>query len=202
MVTGKTVRSRQRSSFAEKQKKRVLTQDVLEQFKKGDRKAFDAVYAAFSAAMYGICLRYTRCADDAQDVLQETFIKVYRSSSQYSLDKPLAAWIKTIAINTALTYIRNTYRFQLHEEDHFFDEQQQMVIDDTDDREQLKRHLLAILNKLPDGYRTIFNLFVIENLTHKEIAAHLEISENTSKTQYFKAKRMIQQLLATEKLPI
>jgi len=148
--------------------------------------------------MYGVCLRYTRCADDAQDVLQETFIKVYRNCGQYSLDKPLAAWIKTITINTALSYIRKTYRFELHEDDIFFDEQQEMELA-TEDHELLKRQLLNVLNKLPDGYRTVFNLFVIENLTHKEIAEHLGISDNTSKTQYFKAKRMIQQLLQSEK---
>jgi len=177
----------------------VITKDILEKFKKGDRKAFDTVYSAFSAGMYGVCLRYTRCADDAQDVLQETFIRVYKSCGQYSLDKPLAAWIKTIAVNAALTYIKKTYRFELHEDDTYFDEQQEPELA-TDDRELLKRQLLELLNKLPDGYRTVFNLFVIDNLTHKEIAGYLGISENTSKTQYFKAKRMIQQLLQTEKV--
>lgn len=177
----------------------MITNDIQEQFKKGDRKAFDTVYAAFSAAMYGVCLRYTRCADDAQDVLQEAFIRIYRNCGQYSTDKPLAAWIKTITINCALTYIKQTYRFELHEEDTYFDEQQEMSIE-TEDKEQLRQHLLKILAKLPDGYRTVFNLFVIENLTHKEIAEHLEITESTSKTQYFKAKRMIQQLLESEKV--
>lgn len=172
----------------------MLTKETEEQFSKGNRKAFDAVYAAFSAAMFGVCLRYTRCQDDAQDVLQETFIKVYRNCSQYTLDKPLAAWIKTITINTALTYIRKNYRFELHEEDDFFDGQQEVDFD-PEDQELLKKKLLQVLNQLPDGYRTVFNLFVIENLTHKEIAEYLSISENTSKTQYFKAKKMILNLL-------
>ena len=172
----------------------MLTKEIEEQFSKGNRKAFDAVYAAFSAAMFGLCLRYTRCSDDAQDVLQESFIKVYKNCEQYSIDKPLAAWIKTITINTALTYIQKNYRFELHEDDDFFDEQQEMEFD-AEDQEQLKKKLIQILNELPDGYRTIFNLFVIENLTHKEIAAYLSISESTSKTQYFKAKKMIRSLL-------
>ena len=172
----------------------MLTKETEEQFSKGNRKAFDAVYAAYSAAMYGLCLRYTRCSDDAQDVLQEAFIKVYKSCEQYSLDKPLAAWIKTITINTALTYIKKNYRFELHEDDSFFDEQQEVEFD-TENQEQLKKKLIQILNELPDGYRTVFNLFVIENLTHKEIAEYLSISESTSKTQYFKAKKMILGLL-------
>lgn len=176
----------------------VITREVQEEFRRGDRRAFDAVYAAFSAAMYGVCLRYTRCADDAQDVLQEAFIRIYKNCGQYSPEKPLAAWIKTITINCALTYIKRNYRFELHEEETYFDEQQEMETS-TEDQEQLRKQLLNILNKLPDGYRTVFNLFVMENLTHKEIAEYLDISESTSKTQFFKAKRMIQQLLETEK---
>jgi RNA polymerase sigma-70 factor (ECF subfamily) len=71
---------------------------------------------------------------------------------------------------------------------------------ETEDQELLRKQLLVVLAKLPDGYRTVFNLFVIENLTHKEIAEHLEISESTSKSQFFKAKRMIHQLLDAEKV--
>ena len=178
----------------------MITKDIEEQFVKGNRKAFDAVYAAYSAAMFGVCLRYTRCQDDAQDVLQEAFIRVYRNCGQYSLDKPLAAWIKTITINCALTYIKQNYKFVLYEEETYFDEQHEMALD-ADDQELMRKKLLLVLNRLPDGYRTIFNLFVIENLTHKEIAEHLDISENTSKSQFFKAKKMIRQLLDTEKIP-
>lgn len=177
----------------------MITEDICEQFKRGNKKAFDKIYAAYSGAMYGICLRYTRCADDAQDVLQESFIKIYKNADQYSLDKPLAAWIKTIVINTALTYIKKNYRFSLQEDDTYFDDSVEMEID-VEDQEMLKRMLMSFLNKLPDGYRTVFNLFVLENLTHKEIAEHLGISENTSKTQFFKAKKQIQQWIAEANL--
>lgn len=176
----------------------VITQDILHKFQKGDRKAYDAVYAAFSAAMYGVCLRYTRCADDAQDVLQEAFIRIYKNCGLYAADKPLAAWIKTITINCALTYIKQHYRFELKEDESYFDAQHETEWA-QEDQQRLKQQLLGILTKLPDGYRTVFNLFVIENLTHKEIAEYLEISESTSKTQYFKAKKMIQQLLEQER---
>lgn len=173
-----------------------ITEEIERKFKSGDKKAFDAIYNAYSRAMYGLCLRYTRCADDAQDVLQESFIRIYKSCAQYSLDRPLAAWIKTIVINTALTYIKKNYRFDLQEDDSVFDAQQSDTAFDEEERELLKQRLLAYLNKLPDGYRTVFNLFVLDNLTHKEIAEHLGVSQNTSKTQYFKAKRMIQQWLS------
>lgn len=177
----------------------VITEDICEQFRKGDKKAFDQIYNAFSGAMYGICLRYTRCADDAQEILQESFIKIYKNAHQYSLDRPLAAWIKTIVINTALTYIKKNYRFSLQEDDTYFDANVEIDLEEQD-QETLKKMLLTFLNKLPDGYRTVFNLFVLENLTHKEIAEHLGISENTSKTQFFKAKKQIQQWVAEANL--
>lgn len=149
--------------------------------------------------MYGICLRYTRCEDDARDVLQEAFIKVFSNQKQYDTQSSIGAWIKAITINTALTYIKKTYKYQLHEDDDVFDS---MVWedDDTSRTEDMKARLLAVLNKLPDGYRMVFNLFTIDNLTHKEIAGHLGISESTSKTQYFKAKKFIQKILESEKI--
>lgn len=171
---------------------------ILEQFVSGDKKAFDQVYSAFSAAMYGICLRYTRCREDANDVLQEGFIRVYKSASTYQSDRSFAAWMKTIFINASITYVKNNYRFDLKDDDHFFDRQIPHEEISEQDQKELINKLLRTLNELPDGYRTVFNLFVIDNLTHKEIAEVLGISENTSKTQYFKAKNMIKALLNKE----
>jgi RNA polymerase sigma factor (sigma-70 family) len=175
----------------------VITEEIRRKFINGDHKAFNTVYEKFSAAMFGVCLRYTRCNDDAQEILQEGFIKVFKHCNQYSIEKPLAAWIKTIMINSALTYIKKTYRFELYDEDCFFDKQLDIHLE-NEEQDLLKKQLLSILNKLPDGYRTVFNLFAIENLTHKEIAFYLGVSENTSKTQYFKAKKMIHSLLKSE----
>ncbi len=177
----------------------MITEKVLIDFKKGEKYAFDEIYSSYASGMYGICLRYTRCEDDAQDVLQETFIKVFSNQKQYDPNSSIGAWIKTITINTALTYIRKTYKYQLHEDDAVFDE---LVWENEEATkvEDMKMKLLAILNKLPDGYRAVFNLFTIDNLTHKEIAEHLGISESTSKTQYFKAKKFIQKILESEKI--
>lgn len=175
-----------------------IDNSILQKFVKGDKKAFDQVYSAFSAAMYGICLRYARCQDDAQDMLQEGFIRVYKSAATYQLEKSFPGWMKTIFINTSISYIRKNYRFELKEDDSYFDSQVQSDELNEKDEHTLKQKLLHILNQLPDGYRTVFNLFVIDNLTHKEIAEYLNISENTSKTQYFKAKKMIQQLVNNE----
>lgn len=177
----------------------MISEQVLIDFAKGKRYAFDEIYSSYASGMYGICLRYTRCEEDARDVLQETFIKVFSNQKQYKTDHPIGAWIKAITINTALSFIKKNYKYELHEDESVFDE----LVWDTDDSSNtsdLKMRLLAVLNKLPDGYRIVFNLFTVDNLTHKEIAEHLGISENTSKTQYFKAKKFIQKILESEKI--
>lgn len=176
----------------------MITEKILNDFRNGHKPAFDEIYKAYSSAMYGISLRYTKCQDDAQDILQEAFIKVYVHREKFEINQSIGAWIKTITINTALTYIKQNYRFKLIEDDVYFDGID-TEIDNGMDIKVLQEKLLSILRNLPDGYRTIFNLYVIDNLTHKEIAEYLNISENTSKTQLFKAKKMIQQIIDKEK---
>ena len=179
----------------------MITKEILSDFVKGKKSAFDTIYKSYSAGMYGICLRYSRCADDAQDILQEAFIKVFKNKDQYDVEKPIGAWIKTITIHEALNYIKRNYnRFQLTENESDFNEIDESSTLEDEDKSELKAKLLVILGKLPDGYRTIFNLYTIDNLTHKEIAEHLDISVGTSKSQYFKAKKMIQTLLVSEKM--
>jgi len=177
----------------------VIAKEVLIKFVEGDKLAFDQIYAAYSSGMFGICLRYTRCRDDAQDVLQDSFIKLYQTRERFNPELSIGAWIKTITIRTALNYIKDHYRLVLTDNDLKFD---QLVIEEESeiDNRELKERLLQLLQQLPDGYRTVFNLYTIDNLTHKEIAEHLNISEGTSKSQYFKAKKMIQFLLESEKV--
>lgn len=177
----------------------ALESETLIAFSRGDKAAFDAVYAAYAPGMYGVSLRYTRCEDDARDILQESFIKVFENRTSYDPELPFGPWMKTIVIRTALNYIRSNYRFVLTDNDARFDE---MVHDEseTDAFADHRKHLLNVLQKLPDGYRTVFNLYTIDNLTHKEIAEYLGISEGTSKSQFFKAKKMIQEMLELEKI--
>ncbi len=172
----------------------MINPELISRFSKGEKAAFDSIYAAFSASMFGICLRYARCRDDAQDMLQESFIKIYKSRETVDCDLPIAPWIKTITIRTALNYIKKNYSNQLVDDERKFD--RPMEVENTETNHQLlMARLLDVLQQLPDGYRTVFNLYTIDTLTHKEIAEYLEISEGTSKSQYSKAKKMIQQLL-------
>jgi len=176
----------------------MITKEIVIGFSKGEKAAFDKIYAAFSASMFGVCLRYARCRDDAQDMLQESFIKLYNSRESINIDMPIAPWLKTKTIRTALNYIKKNYSNILVENELKFDKAI-MDVEDEVDKQELMEKLIKILQQLPDGYRTVFNLYTIDNLTHKEIADYLSISEGTSKSQYFKAKKMIQELLAVEK---
>ena len=177
----------------------MIANEVLIEFIKGSKSAFDKIYAAYAPGMFGICLRYTRCEDDAKDVLQESFIKLYQTREKFKAELSIGAWLKTITIRTALNYIKEHYRLVLTDNELKFD---QSVLQEESEFEvkELKEKLLLMLQKLPDGYRTVFNLYTIDNLTHKEIGEHLNISEGTSKSQYFKAKKMIQTMLESEKV--
>ena len=174
----------------------MIAKEVVQAYIAGDKKGFDEIYSAYSPGMFMICLRYTRCKDDAQDVLQEAFIKIYNKRESFDIERPIGPWIKTIVIRTALNYIKENYKFQLTDDANYFD--QVTFEESASDNQDLKKKLLDVLNKLPDGYRTVFNLYTIDNLTHKEIAQYLDISEGTSKSQYSKAKKMIKGLLQPE----
>lgn len=175
----------------------MIAKEILDAFVAGDKNGFDAIYKSYAPGMFMICLRYSRCKDDAQDMLQEAFIRVFHHREAYDAERPIGPWIKTIVIRCALNYIRENYRVQLSDDESHFE--QTLEEEAEASREGLKEKLLDALNQLPDGYRTVFNLFAIDNLTHKEIAGYLGITEGTSKSQYAKARKMLQQLLQPEK---
>jgi RNA polymerase sigma-70 factor (ECF subfamily) len=168
-------------------------------FVKGKEYAFRTIYKDYSAMVLGIALRYTRCRDDAQDVLQETFIRAYEKRNTYQPKYPISPWLKKIAINAALQYVKRTYKLTLIEQEEHLN---QIVEPETEyiNIEELKQKLIKILNRLPNGYKVVFNLFVIDNLTHKEIANYLGVSESTSRTQLHKAKKMIAEILEKDKI--
>ncbi len=167
-------------------------EENIEGFIKGNKNAFDRVYEKYAPSMFGICMRYASCRDDAQEILQEAFIKVYENRSKAKPDAPLGPWIKTITIRTAVNFLKRVQKMQLKEDEGFFEQEQEGSEDDDGD---LKMALLRLLSEMPEGYRTVFNLFVLDNLTHKEIAEYLQITEGTSKSQLAKAKGWIKNKL-------
>jgi RNA polymerase sigma-70 factor (ECF subfamily) len=153
---------------------------------KGDARAQRALFEKFAPKMLGLCLRYAKNTEQAEDVLQDGFVKVFTKLSNYSGNGSLEGWIRKIIVNTALDEIRRNLKFK-----------DNVNVDDVDYKLELNSHiveglaaddLMKIVNDLPDGYRVVFNMFAIEGYSHKEIAMQLNISENTSKSQYSRAR--------------
>ena len=167
---------------------------LKKKFVKGDRKAFDTIYEMYADAMYSVCLRYTRNVDEAADMLQDGFIKIYQNRGKFNTEQEFGPWIKRIIINEAINHYRANKKFDLVEEDSFFEEVEEPF--ELEESSNLKDILLEIIRELPEGYRAVFNMFVFDNLTHNEIADYLNVSVNTSKTQLSKARKMIKTKLA------
>ncbi|MFK8045143.1 MAG: RNA polymerase sigma factor [Crocinitomicaceae bacterium] len=174
---------------------------LKQKFINGNRKAFTVVYDRYCDAMYNVCLRYTRNTDEACDILQDAFIKIHQKCDSFNPEYELGGWIKRIVINTAINHIRQNSKIDLVEDFGTFEgtesELENFEVAKTQD---LKSELIAILDMLPVGYKTVFNLFVFENLTHQEISNYLNVSENTSKSQLHKAKKMISKILIEKNL--
>lgn len=168
--------------------------DIIEGCKRNDRKSQDLLYQKYSAMLFGVSLRYTNCRDDAEDVLQEGFVKIFKNISMYSMDKSFEGWIRRIVINTAITHYRKNLK-HAYQEDVTGTAGEKAESAHYHESEFTKEELLNAINALPHGYRTVFNMYVIEGYKHKEIAEILEIDINTSKSQLSRAKKHLQREL-------
>ncbi len=163
---------------------------------KGDPVAQKALYQQFSRKMMSICMRYAHNRDQAQDMLQDGFVKVFQKIDHYRGEGPLGGWIARTMVNTALDHIRRNKMFDhsldLTEAEHLHQGDETVLTGMSTDE------LMDLIQSLPTGYRTVFNLFVIEGYAHKEIADMLGVSENTSKSQFMKARAYLRKLLPKE----
>lgn len=171
----------------------MLDDDIVKKCMEGDRFAQERLYTMYAPRLYGICLRLASSKVEAEDILQEAFIKVFRRLGSYNGQGSLEGWIKRTVVNTAIDqyHLNNKKNNHLHLE-LVNEDQLESVAIPTDLDEQ---DLLAILEKIPPGYRLVFNLFAIEGYSHKEIGEMLSISEGTSKSQLAKARKYLQTLL-------
>lgn len=148
------------------------------------------LYEMFAPKMLGVCMRYMPSRDLAEDVLQDAFIKVFLNIGKYKQQAPIEAWIRRIVVNTALNNIRDHLKKRMNDKE--IDDSFVQLQDESVSFESLSMEImLQALQALPDGYRTVFNLYEIEGYSHKEIGELLEISENTSRSQLAKAKKYL-----------
>ncbi|MBT8232942.1 MAG: sigma-70 family RNA polymerase sigma factor [Saprospiraceae bacterium] len=165
--------------------------NIIQRCKQQDPLAQKALYDKFSPVLYGICLRYLKNTTEAEDVLIESFYKIFNKINQFKSQGSFEGWMKRIVINESLMKIRKKNNLSLHVEIEkaYYVNEKSRVISDINYKE-----LLQLLEDLPTGYRTIFNLYVIEGYKHREIAEKLGISINTSKSQLILAKKKMRDL--------
>ncbi len=169
---------------------------LIKQCRKGDSKAQRELFNCFSSQMLSVGLRYLRSQEDAEEVLSNTFIKVFNKIDQFKGDGPLGGWVRRIMVNESLNFLKHKRNLflEVEEENHSAFSHQKLQEDIN------AEHLLLMIAELPLGYRTVFNLYAIEGYNHKEIGDMLGISENTSKSQLSKARKNLQKKLAVNEI--
>jgi RNA polymerase sigma-70 factor (ECF subfamily) len=163
-----------------------LVKDCL----KGKPSAQKQLYELFASPMLNVCYRYTKSMADAEDVLQEGFVKVFRHLHQFKFEGELGGWIRRIMVTTAINYLKKNARYQtdlLFPDDH-------LHVVNNEQHPEIKmqaRELANLIRQLPPGYQTIFNLYAVEGFNHVEIGKMLGIRESTSRSQYARARALL-----------
>ena len=144
--------------------------------------------------MYGLCLRYMKHREEAEDVLQEGFFKVYEQLEQFKGDGPLGGWIRKVMVNTCLMKLRSQRRLVFPDQSLEYLPEAQHPGEDFMGEERAEQ-VIRLIQQLPSGYQTVFNLYAIEGFAHHEIAQKLGLAEGTVRSQYVRAKAALKKLL-------
>jgi RNA polymerase sigma factor (sigma-70 family) len=173
--------------------------DIFEKCKMGDAKAQRILYDLFKGKLMGLCRRYTQSREEAQDVLQEAFIRIFTHMDQVKSSDKLESWMKSIAVRTAINFYHKSKGRTL-----IFSQVEDLaniqIADETPGQSFTDEYLIAAVNGLPDGCRIVFNMFAIEGYGHAEIASMLQISEGTSRSQFHHAKYLLKEKLKCQNL--
>ena len=166
--------------------------DLIRGCIEGNRRMQEALYNRFSPRMYAVCLRYAGNAEEAEDILQEGFIKIFKKLDTFRSEGSFEGWIRRIFVNTAIEHFRRKRYLQTvsEKEENTIEGKDISVLD-----KMAAKDIMALIKELSPGYRTVFNMYVVEGYTHKEIADMLGISEGTSKSQLSRAKVILQGLV-------
>jgi RNA polymerase sigma-70 factor (ECF subfamily) len=169
--------------------------ELITACKRQNRKAQKLLFDRFSPTMLGVCRRYVKNLEEAEDVMVEGFFKVLTKIDMYSGEGSFEGWIRRIMINESLMHLRKVNHFRYTEE---IDANIDLPEDPTILEEMAAQEIIELMDELPTGYRTVFNLYVVEGYKHREIAEELGISINTSKSQLILAKKRMEELVANK----
>ncbi len=169
----------------------MSTEELITRCQDNDRQAQELLYRQYSSVLYGMCLKYAPNQMEAEDNLQDAFITIFQRIGQYQGKGSFEGWMKRIAINTVLQKYRQKRLYDLPADD-LIEEKLDEDLDDGSVALPLP-FLLSIIQELPERYRLVFNLYVLDGHTHKEIAELLGISDGTSKSNLARARQLLQQ---------
>ena len=161
---------------------------------KGSPSAQRELFENYSRQLLGICMRYTDSVAEAEDVLQEGFVKIFMNVSHFKGQGSLMAWMRRIMINTAITHYHKMRKHKYHDD---IDDVRESKMEETgfNEADFTQEELLNVIQQMPEGYRMVFNLYAIEGYKHREISEIMDIDENTSKSQYSRARKWLQERL-------
>ena len=170
---------------------------MIESCKKGDVRAQYQLYSLYSRAMYNICYRMTNQREEAEDMLQESFTYAFSRLGSFRFESSFGAWLKRIVVNTCINHLKKKRVDLVYTEQH----NDPAPEDESVDYEEIKfqvEGVMKAIEKLPEGYRIVFSLYLLEGYDHKEISDILGITESTSKSQYLRAKQKIKEILMSD----
>ena len=162
--------------------------------REGDRKAYHQLYKLYSRAMYNVGYRIVNNADEAKDVLQDAFISAFNSLETYRGDSAFGAWLKRIVVNKAINMVRRR-RFERMPENAGFDVKDEEPIDELEGFPLTVEKVRRAIGQLPDGYRVVLSMYLLEGYDHSEIGEILGITESTSKSQFNRSKKKLKEIL-------
>lgn len=170
---------------------------------KGESNCQKTLFNRYASPLLGVCQRYARNKEDAEDILQDSFIKIFGKLEQFKAEGSFEGWMRRVVVNTALKkYTVNRYTKEFSVE-HIFEVAEAASTESSSFSHLSEKDLLILINNLPDGYRLIFNLYVVEGYQHDEIANMLGIQASTSRSQLVKARQLLQrEILQSQKIAV
>ena len=176
-------------------KKNISDSELVEGCIRAERTYQELLYRRYSSKMYGVCIGYAKDRADAKDILQDGFVKVFTNIHKYKGEGSFEGWIRRIIVNTAIDHYRRTTKEAMHMNAVDIEYAKDIQVEVSVLQQMCAKDIMNLVHQLPNGARLIFNLYVVEGYTHQEIAEKLNINQGTSKSQFARAKKLLQNLV-------